>query len=111
MFQPNCDTHQFLFKNKGAGKYGSNIWILSDQQMDWKHLKKPIISHFRGFSGGAVGPPANTGDTRDAGSIIRSGISHGEGNGNPLQYSRLENPMDRRDWQTTVPGGHRVGHN
>ena len=32
MFQPNCDTHHFLFKNKGAGKYGSNIWILSDQQ-------------------------------------------------------------------------------
>lgn len=29
-FQPNCDTHPFLFKNKRAGKYGSNVWILSD---------------------------------------------------------------------------------
>ena len=35
----------------------------------------------------------------------------GEGNGNPLQYSCLENPMDRGAWQTTVHGVARVGHN
>ena len=34
----------------------------------------------------------------------------GEGNGNPLQYSHLENPMDRGDWQVTVHGITRVGH-
>ena len=39
--------------------------------------------------------PASAGDVRDVGSILRSGISCGEGNGNPLQYSCLENPMDR----------------
>ena len=39
--------------------------------------------------------PANAGDTRDTGSVPRSGRSSGEGNGNPLQYSCLENPMDR----------------
>ena len=40
-------------------------------------------------------PPARTGDTRDVGLIPGSGRSPGEGNGNPLQYSCLENPMDR----------------
>ena len=38
-------------------------------------------------------PPANTGDTRDADSIPRKGRSPGEGNGNPLQYSYMENPV------------------
>ena len=42
----------------------------------------------------------------DAGSIPGSGRSPGGRHGNPLQYSWLENPMDREDWQTTV---HRVG--
>ena len=40
-------------------------------------------------------PPVNAGDLRDVGSIPGSGNSFGEGNGNPLQYSCLENPMDR----------------
>ena len=39
--------------------------------------------------------PANAGDARDLGSIPGSERSPGEGNGNPLQYSCLENPMDR----------------
>ena len=46
--------------------------------------------------------PANAGDIRDAGSIPGSGRSPGERNGNPLQYSCLENPMDRGAWQATV---------
>ena len=52
-------------------------------------------------------PPANAGD---AGSIPRSGGSPGEGNGNPLQYSRLENPMDRGGWWVKFMGSKRVGH-
>ena len=40
----------------------------------------------------------------DPGSILGLGRSSGEGNGNPLQYSCLENPMDRESWQATVPG-------
>ena len=40
-------------------------------------------------------PPANAGDTRDEGSIPGLGRSLGGGNGNPLQYSCLENPMDK----------------
>ena len=47
-------------------------------------------------------PPANAGDIRDMDSIPGSGRSPGEGNGNPLQYSCLGNPMDRVAWQATV---------
>ena len=48
--------------------------------------------------------PANSGDIRDAGSILGSRISPGEGNGNPLQYSCLENLMDRGACWATVRG-------
>ena len=48
--------------------------------------------------------PANAEDTRDAGLIPKSGRSTGEGNGNPLQYSCLENPMDRGAWWAAVHG-------
>ena len=43
-------------------------------------------------------------DARDPGSISELGRSPGEGNGNPLQYSSLENSMDRGVWQATVRG-------
>ena len=46
-------------------------------------------------------PPVNAGDTGDVGSIPGLGQSPGEGNGNPLQDSRLGNPMDRGAWQVT----------
>ena len=51
-----------------------------------------------GFPGGTVvkNPPANAGDSRDAGLIPGLGRSHGEGNCNPLQYSCLGNFMDRK---------------
>ena len=49
-------------------------------------------------------PPASAGDAGDPGSIPGLGRSPGQGNGNPLQYSCLENFMDRGDWQATVHG-------
>ena len=49
-------------------------------------------------------PSANAGDVRDSGLIPGLGRSPGEGYGNPFQYSCLENPMDRGDWQATVHG-------
>ena len=48
--------------------------------------------------------PANAGDTRDVGSILGLGRSPGVPNGNPLQYSYLENPKDRGVWLATVHG-------
>ena len=54
-------------------------------------------------------PPANVGDP---GLIPESGRSPGGGNGNPLQYSCLGNPLDGGTWQATVhEGGKRVRHN
>ena len=50
-------------------------------------------------------PPANAGDIREVGLIPESRSFLGGGNGNPLQYSCLENPMDRKDWRAIV---HRV---
>ena len=47
-------------------------------------------------------PPANEGDVRDAGLIPGSGRSPGEGHCNPLQYSCLENSLDRGAWQAVV---------
>ena len=47
-------------------------------------------------------PPAIAGDIRDAGSITGSGRSPGGGHSNPLQYSCLENLMDRGAWWATV---------
>ena len=49
-------------------------------------------------------PPANSGDIKDAGSIPELGRSQGEGTGDPLQYSSLENSMDRGTWRATVHG-------
>ena len=55
-------------------------------------------------------PPANVGGIRDAGSIPGSGRSPGEGNGNALQYSCLENPMDRDAGVLQSMGLQRVEH-
>ena len=49
-------------------------------------------------------PPADAGDIRDMGSIPGLGRSPGGGPGNPLQYSCLENSMDRGAWWATVHG-------
>ena len=61
------------------------------------------VIYIWGFPGGSVvkSPPANAGD---AGSIPGTGRSPGGGNGNPLKYSGLENPMDRGPWRATVQG-------
>ena len=55
------------------------------------------------FLGGSDGK-ASAYNAGDPGSIPGSGRSSGEGNGNPLQYSWLENPMDGEGWQATFHG-------
>ena len=52
----------------------------------------------------------NAGDARDMGSIPGLGRSPGGGHSNPLQYSCLENSIDRGAWWATVHGSQRVGH-
>ena len=67
-----------------------------------------LLSHFTvgGFPGDATvkSLPANAGDTRDVRSIPGSGRMPGVGNGNPLQYSCLENSMDRGAWRAVAHG-------
>ena len=60
--------------------------------------------HTLGFPSGSAGRESacGAGDTVDAGSVPGLGRFPGEGNGNSLQYSCLENPMDRGAWQATV---------
>ena len=53
---------------------------------------------------GVKNPPANAGDARHTGSIPGSGRSPGVGNGNPLQYTCVENSMDRGAWWAAVHG-------
>ena len=57
-----------------------------------------------GFTRSSVGKASasNAGDTGNADLLAGSEISPGEGNGNPLQYSFQENPMDRGAWRATV---------
>ena len=61
---------------------------------------------------GGLDSKASVYNAGDPGSIPGSGRSPGEGNGNPLQYSYLENPMDRVAWWAVQSmGSQRVGHN
>ena len=80
----------------------------------WKQPKCPSTDEWikiwnisiYSFPGSAVvkNLPPNAGDARDAASVAGSGRSPGAENGSPLQYSRLENSMDRGAWQATVHG-------
>ena len=69
----------------------------------------PEISHVSSMGASQVvlvvrSSPGHAGDLRDAGLIHGSGRSPGGGQGNPLQFSCLENPMDRGAWGATVHG-------
>ena len=76
-----------------------------------REVKRNLLmcSVTKGFLGGSVvkNLPANAGDK---GSISGLGRSPGEGNGNPLQYSCLENSMDRGAWRLQSMESPRVGH-
>ena len=77
-------------------------WMKELRHVNWRGermldtVRKDVFFR-KGFPGSAMekNPPANEGDAGDSGAICGSGRSHGGGNGNPLQYSCLENPMDR----------------
>ena len=61
------------------------------------------LMHIWDFPGGSDSK-ASASNAGDPGSVSGSGRSPGEGNGNPLQYSSLENPIDRGAWSATVHG-------
>ena len=84
---------------------------------DRSTLKYILVNNFLHYLSSVLGFPCSSVgkesacNAGDQDSIPGSGRSPGEGDGNPLQYSCLENPMDRGAWQTTVHGVARGGHN
>ena len=84
------------------------LWVLTGKKNPQYEIGACIFSETTNRGGGYLldiggnEPPANAGDTRDAGSIPGLGRSPGGGHGNSLQYSCLENPMDRGAWRATI---------
>ena len=88
---------QVLKDQRGWGE-GVGSWGTRDLGATyWPEVKLHCISLRPDFPGGSDGK-ASAYNPGDPGSIPGSGRSPGEGNGNPLQYSCLENPMDRGAW-------------
>ena len=83
--------------------------LTKDTHLTWMRIFRHLLKCKRStpetqcFQSGLVGKES-TCDTGDTGSIPGSGRSPGGGNGNPLQYSRLENPTDRGAWWASVHG-------
>ena len=90
---------------------GKNLdWsVFKRQNIIWGNREYIFIEvqASKGLPGGAEVKilPAHGGDGTDLGLVPRLGSSPGGGNGNPLQYSCLENPIDKGAWQATVRGG------
>ena len=79
------------------------MWTAFQLSAEKVHEKMPSTVNYWGSPGGSAGK-ASTYNAGDIGSIPGSGGSPEEGNGNPLQYSRLENSMDGGAWEATVHG-------
>ena len=96
---PNKDL---LYSTGNSTQYSVITQMRKDPGKEWIY-----VHAWQGFPGGTVvnNPPARAGDSGDVGLIPESGRSPGGGNGNPLQYSCLENFMKRGAWWATV---HRV---
>ena len=91
--------------------WAENHWcsVQGDSTFIGEELPLPgLLTEFTNeyFPGGASGKESacNAGDARDKDLIPVSGRSPGEGNGNSLWYSWLENPMEREAWQATIHG-------
>ena len=101
---PTSKSYLGLFAGREITLY--SIWWATI----WGYLYFQIIHYYTIHWASQVAlvvknPPANAGNMRDVGSIPGLGRSSGGGHSNPLQYSCLENPMDREAWKAVV---HRV---
>ena len=92
------------------GQYEMHAWGRKELDTTWRlnnnklnYIMELMLSFIAGFPGGS-GVKASACNAGDLGSIPGLGRSPGEGNGNPLQYSCLENPVDREAWWATVHG-------
>ena len=85
-----CATNKISLGHSRPCSFTHCLWLL----LCWALQVAPVVRD----------PLANAGDIRDVSSVSGSGGSPGEGHGNPLQYSCLENPMNRGAWWATVHG-------
>ena len=85
---------------------GEDLWKIFTFHFTIKAQLQFLLPLQMDFPGSSVvkNPPASAGDARYAGLICALGRSPRGGHGNPLQYSCLENPMNRGAWQATVHG-------
>ena len=101
-----CQEEEARYKLEAPAKAGSKSGVglkehragMGDESLDKGGSKTPFCQ----VALVVRNPPAITQDMRDAGSSPALGRSPGEGHGNPLQYSCLENPMDRGAWRAGV---------
>ena len=93
-----------LVKNLPAMKETLVQFLGWEDSLEMGQVPTPV---FMGFPGGSDGKESAC-NAGDLGSIPGLGISPGEGHGNPLQYSSLENSMDRGAWQLQFMGLQRV---
>ena len=94
---PSCGhCAPLVWETPSSGITGPKI-LFQTQLSDWTKTGGSVVRN----------PPANAGDVRDTGSIPGLGRSPGGGNGDPLQYSCLENLMDRGAWWAIVHGGYK----
>ena len=77
--------------------------MITQEYRSWSNILGVRLYDVKGFPGGSDGKESAC-KVGDAGSIPGSRRSSRERNGNPLQYSCLENPMDKAAWQATVRG-------
>ena len=100
IYLPHLSTPLAMLLKNDSNNVSSLLRVLQDTGIC--QLLEIVI----GFPGHAMvkNLPANAGDMGDEGSILGLERSPGEGNGNPLHYSCLGNPVDRGGWQSTVHG-------
>ena len=98
MIQMNVSTKQkqtHQRRKQTCGCQGEGVGVMKSELHTGASLVELAVKN----------PSANAGDVRDVGLIPGSGRSPGRGHGNPLEYSCLENPMDRGAWRVRL---HRV---
>ena len=119
----NSDIYRIVYMISGKGNGNPLQYSCLEKPMDrgawWAtvhgvtgvghDLPTKALHIILGFPGGS-GVKTLPANEEESGLIPGSGKSPGEGNGNPLQYSCLENPMNSGTWQVTAHGVTRVGH-
>ena len=106
-------SHSNIIWNPEKGRMKTLNWLTRETVLEARREPRPWIQPVFGITGGFPGGavvktlPANAGDIRDVDLMAGLESSPGGGNGNPFQYSRLRNPMDRGAGQATVQGSQR----